>query len=199
MSGKFERFGRIVDRCESFIERRFAIALLLLEQFTFEPIEDAPYVARDALGISLAQQLLVGAHRVDFALIHADGARLAIEIDGHEYHDGTKERAERDRARDRHLLEAKWPTVRYTGREINRDAMRCAQEAHRLIVSAVPVLAPRATLTAEEHRLKAAVPIRPSIAAAFAEVAGDDEAEMALAVRFRDEARARAVGKAGTG
>lgn len=201
--GKFGQFGRVVDRCESFIERRLAIALLFSEQFTFEPTDEKPFVARDALGVCLAQQLAVGPHRLDFALVHADGASLAIELDGHEYHDGSKDRAERDRARDRELVAKGWVTARFTGREIVRDAMRCAQEAHRLIVAGVPSMV-GAPERASPLRAEVARPNLPvwrdeytdeiaaiALAQARAEASGDDAECERLARRALDVSRAR--------
>lgn len=51
-----------------------------------------------------------------------------IECDGHDYHERTKEQAERDRSRDRAIQEAGWLALRFTGREIHRDVWECASE-----------------------------------------------------------------------
>lgn len=49
---------------------------------------------------------------------------LAIEIDGHEWHEKTKEQAIKDRKRDRYLLinTPSTPTMRFTGSEIYNNA-----------------------------------------------------------------------------
>ncbi len=55
---------------------------------------------------------------------------LAIECDGHDFHDRTKQQAAYDRARDRELLmHHSITTIRFTGSEIFHSAERCAQEA----------------------------------------------------------------------
>lgn len=55
---------------------------------------------------------------------------LAIECDGHEFHDRTKQQAAYDRARDRELLlHNRITTIRFTGSEIFHSAERCADEA----------------------------------------------------------------------
>jgi len=56
-------------------------------------------------------------------------AALAVECDGHEFHERTKQQAAYDRARDRELLiKRALVTVRFTGSEIHRDANQCARE-----------------------------------------------------------------------
>ena len=127
--GTFEHFGRALDRCESFIERRFLVALLFTEEFPFEAGDD-DVVATARVGPRLLQQVTLLAYRLDFVFEDDAGeVRLCIELDGHDFHDRTPEQAERDRARDRRLLREGWTTVRYTGREVVRDPMRCAREA----------------------------------------------------------------------
>lgn len=54
---------------------------------------------------------------------------LIVEVDGHEYHERTKEQARRDRSRDRRMLELSWVPLRFTGQEIHQDARACARQA----------------------------------------------------------------------
>lgn len=54
---------------------------------------------------------------------------LAIECDGHDFHDRTKQQAAYDRSRDRELLLRGVTTIRFTGSEIFHSAERCATEA----------------------------------------------------------------------
>jgi very-short-patch-repair endonuclease len=60
---------------------------------------------------------------------------LAVECDGHDFHERTKEQAARDRSRDRALQAAGYTVMRFTGSELYRDPMRCVREvlewAHR--------------------------------------------------------------------
>lgn len=68
-------------------------------------------------------------YKVDLLLEDcANGAYMAIECDGHEWHDRTKQQASADRARDRELLRVGVPVVRFTGSDIHHDADRCAVE-----------------------------------------------------------------------
>jgi very-short-patch-repair endonuclease len=63
-------------------------------------------------------------YRVDFLL---KDARLIVELDGHDFH-STKEQLERDAIRQRYLSRAGYTVIRFTGREIVRDAAACVDE-----------------------------------------------------------------------
>ena len=65
-----------------------------------------------------------GRYRVDFIL---KDARLIIELDGHNYH-STPEQLEKDAIRQRYLTRAGYTVIRFTGREINRNAVACVEE-----------------------------------------------------------------------
>lgn len=58
---------------------------------------------------------------------------FAIECDGHEFHEKTKEQARKDKKRDRDLLISGIVPIRFTGSEIYKNAFRCANEAVRII------------------------------------------------------------------
>ncbi len=74
-------------------------------------------------------------YRVDILLapgLPAARFGLAIECDGHEFHDRTKQQAAYDRARDRELLLQDITTIRFTGSEIFHSPERCANEALKI-------------------------------------------------------------------
>ena len=131
--GMYELFGRAVDRCESPIERRLLVAFLFSERYTFRPIAGGEAFAQDALGIRLAQQVSIEDVRVDFTLCHPESrTRVVIECDGHDFHDGDRQQAQKDKGRDRRLVSLGWVVLRFTGRELHRDPLKCAQEAWRI-------------------------------------------------------------------
>ena len=67
--------------------------------------------------------------RCDF-LLEAHGEEIAIEIDGHEFHDRTKEQATADRARDRKLVRACVESVvRFTASEVYKNPQAAFAEA----------------------------------------------------------------------
>lgn len=53
---------------------------------------------------------------------------LAIECDGHDFHEKTKEQAIRDKSRDRFLLINGIPSMRFTGSEIWNDVNKCFRQ-----------------------------------------------------------------------
>lgn len=74
-------------------------------------------------------QVTIRRYRVD-VLLRTSRAAVAVELDGHQWHERTKRQAERDKSRDRDLLIADGiTTIRFTGSEIVRDARFCAEEA----------------------------------------------------------------------
>lgn len=54
---------------------------------------------------------------------------LIVELDGHQFHEKTPEQAEHDRKRDRWFAARGLRVIRFTGREVWRDATACATEA----------------------------------------------------------------------
>lgn len=84
-------------------------------------------------------QVACGNYKIDFGLTDNEtGLKLAIEADGHEFHQKTKEQAQHDKARDRFLTAQGWHVVRFTGSEIWREPERCAEEVGKIIDSLSP-------------------------------------------------------------
>jgi very-short-patch-repair endonuclease len=71
-------------------------------------------------------------YRVDFLLVAADSNgkthTAVIECDGHDFHERTKEQAQRDRKRDRRLQAAGHRVFRFTGSEIYRNPTATSRE-----------------------------------------------------------------------
>lgn len=120
---------------KSYIERRFIVAMLMSEQFTFEPLgPPLVAIARDAQGITLAHRVPVGRYFVDFTLTHeAVGQKLAIELDGHQWHRRTASEAEYEARRDRDVTDEGWTIIRYMGAEVMRDPLGIARDAYERI------------------------------------------------------------------
>lgn len=84
--------------------------------------------------IAITPQKDIGGFVVDF-LIEAGDRKVVVECDGHEFHDRTPEQARYDRARDRRLISMGYIVLRFTGTEINRDVVRCAQEVWEIALN----------------------------------------------------------------
>lgn len=74
-------------------------------------------------------QVRIGSYRVDF-LLSLRGLRnfLVVELDGHDFHERTKEQARHDRRRDRYMTARGLMVFRFTGSEIYRDVAACVGE-----------------------------------------------------------------------
>jgi very-short-patch-repair endonuclease len=81
----------------------------------------------------VAPQVRIDKYRVDFVIRHLFGlsgrAGIVIECDGHDFHEKTKKQAAKDKARDRDLQQMGYRVFRYTGSEIWKDPIDCANEA----------------------------------------------------------------------
>lgn len=89
-----------------------------------------------ACEVALFPQATVGKYRVDMLVVY-EGGGIAIECDGHEFHERTKEQATSDKARDRHLQLRGYKVLRFTGSEIWADPFASAMEVLRTIASSV--------------------------------------------------------------
>ena len=94
------------------------------------PAEEAMLAGFAALGVAVEQQVEIGAYRLDFAFVDA---RVAVEVDGHAFHDRTPEQAQRDRARDRELVARGWTPLRFTAREVFADAPGCTRQVAAIL------------------------------------------------------------------
>lgn len=78
------------------------------------------------------QVTLLDKFRVDFVVARKmpdeKPQYIVVECDGHEFHEKTREQAERDKSRDRELTTAGYTVMRFTGREIWRNAIKCADQ-----------------------------------------------------------------------
>lgn len=76
----------------------------------------------------ITPQAKVCGYKVDFLVWMACGnhrAGVSIECDGHAFHEKTKEQAAKDKKRDRTLLTAGFPVMRFSGSEIYNNVMSC--------------------------------------------------------------------------
>lgn len=78
--------------------------------------------------LSLYQQRETLGYRLDFT-IEGAAVKLAIELDGHAFHERTQLQSARDKSRDRALTAAGWRVIRFTGSEIWNDPRRSTLEA----------------------------------------------------------------------
>jgi very-short-patch-repair endonuclease len=95
----------------------------------------AAYPYKFTHGLTILPQHQFGPYRVDFLMLNVNAAsgELVVELDGHDFHERTKEQAERDKKRDRWFTSQGIRVVRFTGSEVWRDPKACAAEAVALL------------------------------------------------------------------
>ena len=94
-------------------------------------------ISEKSQSLSSTQQFEWHGCRIDFAIFFEGNPIVFIECDGHEFHERTKEQAERDRSRDRAVQLAGVIALRFTGREIWRDVGVCIDEIVEAIRTAL--------------------------------------------------------------
>ena len=132
----------ILSQCESPIEELLAGALIIIGYENIGVIHILPKYEQFKFGNGLDTlviwpQFQIGDYRVDFYIELWDGyerswrgkgfaAKLIVECDGHDYHEKTKEQAQKDKERDRILQSCGYQIFRFTGAEIWKDSFKCA-------------------------------------------------------------------------
>jgi len=116
-----------LSRCESPIERILGEALVLMSVMVSPEVlhgHEKPI-------FEVEQQVVVRNFRLDFLVsysLHGKKWSVAVECDGHDYHERTKEQAKRDKSRDRILAIDGIQTLRFTGSEIVSRPDLCAEQ-----------------------------------------------------------------------
>jgi very-short-patch-repair endonuclease len=89
--------------------------------------------------IEIWPQYQIGDYRVDFYIELQDAQaqfrckdnsfrpKIVVECDGHDFHEKTKEQAQKDKERDRTLQSCGYPVFRFSGSEIWEDPFKCAK------------------------------------------------------------------------
>lgn len=142
------RFSNFWLLCDGFqgspIEAKLAAALLWISvdwagkpSVNHEFNESAARAANSKqVDFFLTPQATILKYKVDLLLWFSVGREIggvAIECDGHAFHEKTKEQAARDKRRDREILLEGFPVVRFSGSEIYNDAIGCAAQVSELL------------------------------------------------------------------
>lgn len=137
------------ELCESPIEQAFMAAgdmCLLLNRGHLHiglPTGEMDERSREAKAqeLFIKPQWEVAGYRADFLLGYAGAGThkqtsIIVECDGHQWHEKTKEQAQRDKERDRVLNEHAAKVIRFTGSEIHARPMHCFQSAMNVLDAA---------------------------------------------------------------
>lgn len=90
------------------------------------------------LGVKLHPQheIKVDGHtyKADFAVLQkAKDLRLVVEIDGHDFHEKTRNQVAKDKARERAIVKAGYTVLRFTGSEVVRNPRKCVEEVAAVV------------------------------------------------------------------
>lgn len=124
---------------QSPIEAQLGSAMLWMDcdWAGFPSVDEADLFERNicagpgSVNFLITPQAKIGKYTVDFLLwFSCNGKRsgIVIECDGHNFHERTKEQAAHDKRRDRELLLAGYPVMRFTGSEIFKDVTACVAQ-----------------------------------------------------------------------
>lgn len=131
------------EKSESPIEQLFHASLTMMWDLLHIP----------RAGVQYGQQQVLGNYRADFLFTvkakSGETVRIVVELDGHDFHERTKEQASRDKARDRWMTGQGIQVMRFSGSEVWRNPFSCVSEvADRLHQTVHGMTAKRARMQA---------------------------------------------------
>lgn len=76
-------------------------------------------------------------YKVDFVIFSEINPKIkfAIELDGHEFHEKTKEQVKKDKERERNLQKLGWHVIRFSGSEVYNNPYKCWIEVIDIVKS----------------------------------------------------------------
>ncbi len=128
------------ETCGSPIEELFLAALSItvdpMWSWGAEPLASCGFWSGLSEPVGVDQQVKICDRRVDFAFFtESKRVQVALELDGHDFHERTKQQATKDKSNDRKIQEAGWLVLRFTGSEIWKDPIGCVDEVARIVRS----------------------------------------------------------------
>jgi very-short-patch-repair endonuclease len=132
-----------IDRCQSPMERLLIDAFATVSRFEWRRGAEHRWEVGRWPGwfLSLLAQPQYDRYRPDFGICtwvypedEAPPFIVIVEVDGHDFHEKTKEQAKRDKSRDRFMTATEARVFHFTGSEVYRDAQACAVEAFEYVL-----------------------------------------------------------------
>lgn len=122
-----------LECCESPIEKMMLVALEAYSE-NFNNISDGYFSINPQEEIEYDEK----EYRVDISLaiiLKGKEVKIAIECDGHEFHEKTKKQAANDKQRERALTKYGFVVMRFAGSEIWNNPYRCAGEILQYVMN----------------------------------------------------------------
>lgn len=111
------RFWEMFKKCDSPLEQAFVIGV-----FSYRFPEIIWFDEN-----SFNNQYQQGKYRLDF-VFRVNDIKVNVELDGHNFHEKTKEQAVSDRSRDRDLQKKGWHVLRFHSNEVQMDLKSCVKQ-----------------------------------------------------------------------
>ena len=146
MGSMHTEFIDLFGYLESQIEKLLCGALIVIAQIKYGlGVNIMPFNFEWKFGLgsgpdslTIEPQKQIGDYRVDLILEYKDeilswrsesaiSSHLVVECDGHDFHEKTKQQAQKDKERDRILQSCGYPVFRFTGSEIWKNPFDCAE------------------------------------------------------------------------
>ena len=137
-----EDLSMCMEDCNSPIEQLMALSLNT-ELRSYRTIHVEPRLGIEIIEIRNQEEVITQSGKVyipDFSIPVIDvkgpktsGKMFAIECDGHDFHEKTKEQATHDKQRERDLIAEGYIVIRFSDSEIYRNPFKCASEVFDII------------------------------------------------------------------
>lgn len=134
---------------------------LLFSLLYIRDVDGRPLVGHRAYAVweALPQHTVLiegGAARIDLALVRND-KRIAIEVDGHEFHERSRDLVIRDNRRQTALSAQGWQVLRVSGSQLWREPIRTVDEIEAVLLQFVESAAPKSVVNDDLlHAMRAA-------------------------------------------
>ncbi|MDP4163365.1 MAG: DUF559 domain-containing protein [Bacillota bacterium] len=125
-----------LNECESPIEQLYCLHLINSIEWYQSDFREIDSHSKIRVLIQKDVEFKHKKYRPDFIILcYALGKefKFAIECDGHDYHEKTKEQAKRDKSRDRDLQSLGFRVIHFTGSEIFSDPKKCVCQTFDII------------------------------------------------------------------
>lgn len=73
-------------------------------------------------------QVKIDRYLIDWSVHLSNGKKLAVELDGHNFHEKTKEQASKDKKNDRVLVSNGYTLIRFSGSDVWNNPFECCRE-----------------------------------------------------------------------
>jgi very-short-patch-repair endonuclease len=124
-------FERAVKQCESPLEAAFSawwVALARLESWPLLLAHQQEVTTLDGRRFRLDLAIAIDYHDLYREIPPEERPKIAIELDGHEFHERTRDQVTSRNVRDRALDAAGWKVWHVSGSEFHRDPQRVVRE-----------------------------------------------------------------------